>query len=533
MSSMIFLFLLLTGCAGQQQAMTNAVFKGDLSEVGSLLRSGSAAVNAPVVLDKVQPACPGQPILTPLQAAACTGQEGIVKMLLANRATIDLAAGSGQTPLVLAMANGQSTVVRMLVQAGANLESADAAGNTVLMLAAAQGDKPLVEFLLKNGASPKAKNKAGETVLLKASDPDIAKMFVDLGADPLAINAMGESGLHLTAKTWNAHMARFFLDHGVDVNLRNREGLSALDLAYANKARKIIAVIEQWVAQSLDKELESGDQAAQQGRFSEALPLYLAAVPRATAVGGSIKQDLLVKIVRCAAAMSPPPALPEKAREHLVRGSYMLKKGQDIGLVEKEMAAALRIAPWWVEGYFNLGQLQAEQKKFDQADENLRIFIAAAPSDPRAQTAKNRIIEIGVDRENEAKIGSMQGRWVDEKGREFAVSIDGDKMRINASGLVFTLVLKNDIISGSVAGASYAGDHRCTFPAQIHPVSGKVTPDARSITLEYIWSIYKSNYHCVNMMGLPSNCCLLCDEVCDSVTVGSSNPVTLQLRPAF
>jgi tetratricopeptide (TPR) repeat protein len=295
----------------------------------------------------------------------------------------------------------------------------------------------------------------------------------------------------------------------------------------------VIAVIEERLGRELRKELAAGDQAARQGRSDEALALYAAALSMADDIGGAAAQDLRVKIVRYAASMPQPPSVPEKAREHLVRASYLLKKGQDVGLVEKEMTEALRIAPWWVEGYFNIGQLQAEQKKFGEAERNLKLFIAAAPGDPRARAAQDKIFEIGMDKEEERKISGMQGRWVDGNGRGYAVSISGDKVLVRSDGgLAFTLTQRNGVIEGSVEGASYSGGHKCTIPGQIHPVNGKLAPDARGIAIEYLWSDYKTNFHCVNMMGLPSNCCLLCDEVCDSVTISSTNRVVLQLRPA-
>ncbi|MDO8738408.1 MAG: ankyrin repeat domain-containing protein [Candidatus Deferrimicrobium sp.] len=574
--------LLLGACAGPQQRMTQAALMGDTAAMDSLLNSGSPEVNTPVPLDRAQPACPGQRTLTPLQAAACAGQEGIVKKLLARKADIDLAAGAGQPPLLLAMTNGHDDVVRLLVRSGARLESTDAAGNTVLLLSAGKGNTALTEFLLKSGASPQARNRAGETALLLSTDPGIAKMLVGLGSDPLVLNAKGESGLHVAARNRNAEMARFFLERGVDVGLRSKSGATALDLAragaagegrlspgadaqsalrsrriqaasqmrlglppgasaqaappdpeHARKQAAVIAVLEERLGQELRKELAAGDEAARQGRSDEALALYAAALSRADEVGGAYAQDLRVKIVRYAAAMPEPPAMPEKAREHLVRSSYLLKKGQDVGLVEKEMAAALRIAPWWVEGYFNIGQLQAQQKKFPQAERNLKLFIAAAPGDPRARAAQDKIFEIGMEKEEEQKIRGMQGRWVDGNGRGYAVSIGGDKVQIRSDGgLVFTLTQRNGVIEGSVQGNSYAGGHGCTIPGQMHPVNGKLAPDARGISIEYLWSNYKVHFHCVNMMGVPSGCCLLCDEVCDPATITSTDRVVLQLRPA-
>jgi Ankyrin repeats (many copies)/Ankyrin repeats (3 copies) len=580
---MLVLPLLLTACAGPQQRMTQAALMGDTAAMDSLLKSGSPEVNTPVAMDKAQPACPGQRTLTPLQAAACAGQEVIVRKLLASKADIDLAAGGGQPPLLLAMANRHDDVVRLLVQSGARLESTDAAGNTVLMLGAGNGNRALMEFLLKSGASTQARNHAGETALLLSSDTGIATILVGFGSDPLAVNAGGESGLHAAARNGNVEMARFFLERGVDVGLSSKNGATALDLArggaagagklspgadarasvrsrrlpsasavkrnlppgasarrapadpeHARKQAAVIAVIEESLGQSLRKEVAAGDRAAQQGRPAEAMGLYTAALSRAADLGGAVEQELRVKIVRYAASLPQPPALPEEAREHLVRSSYLLKKGQDIGLVEKEMVAALRIAPWWVEGYFNLGQLQAEQNKFVQAERNLRLFVAAAPGDPRARAAQDKIFEIGMAKEEEEKIRGMQGRWVDGSGGSYTVSISGDKILIHSGGgLAFTLTRRNSVLEGSVQGQSSGGKHGCTIPGQIHPVNGKLAPDARGIAIEYLWSDHKTNFHCVNMAGVPSNCCLLCDEVCDSVTISSTNRVSLQLQPAM
>ena len=87
-------------------------------------------------------------------------------------------------------------------------------------------------------------------------------------------------------------------------------------------------------------------------------------------------------------------------------------------------------------------------------------------------------------------------------------------------------------VEGSVQGGSYPGPNSCTIPAQMHPVTGRLAPDARGMSLDYQWSSYKTSYHCVNMAGVPSNCCLLCDKVCDAVTVSGTERVNVQLKPA-
>lgn len=563
--------LLLAACVTTQGGMSQAALDGDMTALDGLLTSGSPEINTPVTFNVAPPTCPGQKIMTPLQAAACAGQESAIRKLLAGKADIDLATGAGQTPLMLAMANGRDGAARLLVESGAKLEGTDAVGNTPLLLAAARGNRTLAEFLLKNGASPKARNKDGETALLLSADAGFSKMLAGLGADPLAVNSAGESGLHLAAKTGNAQTAKFFLERGVDVGLKSRSGATALDIARASTdasaartvratlaARRrgapsgddsrastpiaperagmqaeVAAVIEDRINRSIKEETVAADRVAQEGRSAEALALYTATLAKAADIGGTAGNDLRVKIVRYAASLPQQPGLPEKAREHLVRSAYLLKKGQDIGLVENEMATALRLAPWWVEGYYNLGQLQAEQGKFDAAERNLKLFIDAAPADPRVQAAQDKIYETRLAREEEGKIQGMQGRWVDGNGRGYTTAIKGDKILISSDGgLAFTLIQRNGALDGSVEGRAYAGEHKCTIPAQMHPVTGRLSPDARGINLEYLWSRYKTSYHCVNMAGVPSTCCLLCDEVCDAVTVSGSDRMNLQLRPA-
>lgn len=559
---------ILAGCASVPERMTQAALTGDTAALDGLLKPGTTEVNVPASLSVALPTCPGQKILTPLQAAACAGQVPAIRKLLDGKAQINLATASGLTPLMLAIIHGRDNAARLLVEAGAGLELTDAAGNTALLLALARGNKPLAEFMLKHGASSKARNRVGDTAVLLANDAGLARMLVALGADPLAINADGQSGLHLAAKNGNAPAAQFFLERGVDAGLKDKNGSTALDLARAETSApaagndrmalavrrgisaakrganpadaaqvqgrtEVAAVIAAWVDRSVRNEMMLADRTAQEGRPGEALALYAAALAKSAEAGSASEGELRVKIVRYAASLTPVPGLPEKAREHLVRSAYLLKKGQDVSLVEHEITAALRLAPWWAEGYFNLGQLQAEQGKFDSAEKNLALFIAAAPADPRAQTAQDKIYEVRMAREEDGKIRGMQGRWTDAGGRGYTTTISGDKILIRSdAGLSFTLNQRNGVLDGSVEGGSYAGANSCTIPAQMHPVTGRLAPDARSITLEYLWSRYKTSYHCVNMAGVPSNCCLLCDEVCDAVTVSGTDRVNLQLKPA-
>ena len=119
-----FLFpLLLASCAAAPQRMTEAALVGDSAALDDLLRAGAGDVNLAYVFGKNQTACPGETILTPLQAASCAGHAAIVEKLLDAKAVPDLPTSQGKTPLFLAVSNGRDDVARLLVERGAKLTS--------------------------------------------------------------------------------------------------------------------------------------------------------------------------------------------------------------------------------------------------------------------------------------------------------------------------------------------------------------------------------------------------------------------------
>ncbi len=553
--------LLLVSCASPAQRMTLAALQGDDVALNELVRAGADDVNTPVVVEESGTLCPGQDVpaplqvgprggrsatsanrrslpakpiaLTPLQAASCTGHAAAVKKLLENKANPNLATSTGDTPLSLALRNGHEDVVRLLVTGGANPDAVDTMGDTALMVAAERGDQPFAEFMLKNGASVNVRSKAGDTALLRASTAGIAKMLAALGSDPLLKNNNGESGLHVAARNGHAEAARFFLERGVDASLRNRDGATALSIARAGKQGDVAAVIEKTLRKSVDKEVAGGDEAAAKNEFGEALSHYVAALSGAEDIGDPTDRDLRVKMIKYANSQEEPPVLSDKAREHLVRSSYVLKHGQDVSEVENEMAEALRADPWWLDGYYNLGLLQAQQNQFEKATRNLGIFIAAAPAGTKSQAAQDKIYELKIAKEEADRINGMQGQWADNLGRRYGVTIQGGKLQIaSPDGLAFALTLKNNLIEGSVEGGAHSGSHGCAIPGQIHPVNGKLDSNARGISLEYLWTTYDTRFHCVNIAGAPSSCCLFCDEVCDGVTITGTNSTKLRLVPS-
>ena len=492
---------LLPSFAGSPGRMTEAALKGDVKALDKMLRRDSPEINASGLIKKSQDLCPGENLLTPLQAAACAGHAAIVEMLIEAKADPDLPTGKGQTPLFFAVSNGKDDVARTLVERGAKPDLSDAHGNTPLIVALKRGNAGLAEFLLTHGASPQNRNQDGETPLMLASDAKMTMMLLDAGADPMAKTNRGECVMLVGARSGNAEIAAIFQD------LQGR------------------------LRKEIEREMAAGDLAAETDRFDEAGTHYAAAIGKAAGLGGQAIMDVRVRMLKTVNGLPDPPALSEKAREHLVRSSYILKNGQNLDQAEKELEAALSIDPWWLDGYYNIGILQEKLKRFVPAEENLSIYVAAAPSAPKTQGAQDKIYEIRMAREEAEKIKGVMGAWVDSAGQRYNVSIDGSNLRISSSaGLTFSLTIDNSILKGSVEAGSRSGPYGCTFPGQLHPVNGKLDPDAKGISLEYLWSSYDTKFHYVNMFGAPvTGNCLTCDKKCDAVNVIATNTVTLRL----
>jgi len=107
--------------------------------------------------------------MTALQRAAIGGHKGIVELLLANGARIDVQRGwPSRTPLQWAAQKGHRQIVELLINKGANVNAKNEEGRTPLHIAALQGDAEIVESLLAHGGDVNAKDNRGITPLVLA-----------------------------------------------------------------------------------------------------------------------------------------------------------------------------------------------------------------------------------------------------------------------------------------------------------------------------------------------------------------------------
>ncbi len=91
--------------------------------------------------------------------AAEFGHVGVVELLIASGAEVDLAAYDGSTPLLMAARNGYVTVVAALVHAKADANKARQDGTTPLTAAVKHGRTEVVKMLVARGGVGRAKLK--------------------------------------------------------------------------------------------------------------------------------------------------------------------------------------------------------------------------------------------------------------------------------------------------------------------------------------------------------------------------------------
>ncbi len=142
-----------TGAAPKKQALLEAVAKGDLAELRTLIARGEDADGRDIE---------GK---TALINAGWRGDPMMVGALLEAGADPDVIDKHGRSAINWASSNGYPEVVDMLIKSGVEIDSPDITGRTALIRATINGHAAVVKALLAGGAKPATKDKAGLTAL--------------------------------------------------------------------------------------------------------------------------------------------------------------------------------------------------------------------------------------------------------------------------------------------------------------------------------------------------------------------------------
>ena len=104
--------------------------------------------------------------VTPLVAAAFSGETDTVKSLLAQGAGADATAADGRTALIAAAQGGKVEAVRILIAAGADLNRSSRGAGTAQNVAENKSESDIVALLRASGAQSTGKS-AGDTVCVR------------------------------------------------------------------------------------------------------------------------------------------------------------------------------------------------------------------------------------------------------------------------------------------------------------------------------------------------------------------------------
>lgn len=198
-------------------------------------------------------------ILTPLMAAADSGNVGIMKLLLNNGADVGKANRIGLTPLMVAAgkgnldavkeliavgakvdntgrmykfsalsaaaANGHCEIINELVKAGADVNMNSAGGVDVLTVATSSGKLESVKLLIALGGKP---NYEALSRAVSKKHYDAVEYLLNLGMDVNEKDRNGATYLESAVVVGDAEMVKLLLAHGADVNSRDANGVTAL-----------------------------------------------------------------------------------------------------------------------------------------------------------------------------------------------------------------------------------------------------------------------------------------------------------------
>jgi len=233
------LSLLLRSPSNDMRARAHALFS-DLSELPQDERQLYIAItegDEPKVRELLSHGVGGLQTdheLNPLIMAAIGGRLGIVRMLLAAHAKVDVRDSKLWTPLHYACHQGHVEVVKALLDAGADIEAKDNLGCPPLLVCCIMGTVEAALELLSGGADPNATDNDGFTAIQSAigqEHPELVRLLLMFNADPKSPDTYGDTALHLACSKDDPDpsVVDLLLEHGADPNAaRIDDGLTPL-----------------------------------------------------------------------------------------------------------------------------------------------------------------------------------------------------------------------------------------------------------------------------------------------------------------
>ena len=153
----------------KRKALLGVAARGEVENIKNLIKSDAVLIDSK-----------DDTGLTPLMAAAYSGQADAVKALLELGALIDSKDNEGYTALIFASNSGKENCVKVLLEAGAKVNEQANDGSTPIMFAAQHGFIETAKLLLEHGANPSFVGKHGLSAIGFAKQNNLKDWLQDL-----------------------------------------------------------------------------------------------------------------------------------------------------------------------------------------------------------------------------------------------------------------------------------------------------------------------------------------------------------------
>lgn len=214
-------------------ALHYSAVEGCLEVTQALLADGKSLVNSGAAkvynrhLD-----CYGE--RTPLAAAAESGFEDSVALLIVAGAELDAIDEDGRTALWLASRHSRLGVVQVLLKHGADATHTDKDGTSVLNAATAAGsrcnDEVVLALLAVNGLDVNKTSGSPLFDAVKASKKSVVEALLTHGAAVNTSGSGGRSALHAACERGDEYLIQLLVRSRADPSTVDSQGSTALDL---------------------------------------------------------------------------------------------------------------------------------------------------------------------------------------------------------------------------------------------------------------------------------------------------------------
>lgn len=154
-------------------------------------------------------------------------------------------------------------------------------------------------------------------------------------------------------------------------------------------------------------------------------------------------------IIATSLKLTPPPAIPERAREAFVEGATYLKNGDAVN-AELQFHDAVEYAPWWADAHYNDAIALEKLHYYDDAVKEFRTYLLFDPLEAEAREAQDRIYAITAEKQ----LGA-------EKYEEYKEQLRVKYVSGGARRVCDTTLLEFGITTGLYGGYVYRSEGVC------------------------------------------------------------------------